>query len=158
MKRFQFKLQAVLTLRLRAEQQALELYARAIETRQAASDQVTEAESALCETRRRWLNELADGCPAARAAQMLGYCHHLEERKQQAEQALALAESEMTKASESVLHARQQREVVEKHFSRERDHYDRELQVEERKLIDEMVQRPGANALSGIVAGSNVWN
>ena len=107
MKRFEFKLQAVLTLRQRAEQGALAQYARAIQHRQAVVARFEEAEMALSEARRQWLNVLADGCPAARAAQVLGYCHLLEERKRQCEQTLNLAEVELNQASQRMLHARQ---------------------------------------------------
>src|SRR5687767_15896703 len=112
MKRFQFKLDAVLTLRQRAEQLALEKYSRAIQHRQACASRQSEAEMERSEGRRLWLNALADGCPAARAAQMLGYCHLLEERKKQNEQTLSLADVELNQASQKMLLARQQREAV----------------------------------------------
>lgn len=141
MKRFEFKLQAVLTLRQRAEQTALEKYSRALQHRQAAANRLEEAEMELSEARRQWLNALADGCPAARAAQMLTFCHAIEERKQQFEQTLTLAEVELNQASQKMLFARQQREAVETFLSRQRDRYDRALREEERKMIDDLVSR-----------------
>jgi len=141
MKRFEFKLQAVLTLRQRTEQGALAHYARAIQHRQAVAARFEEAEMALSEARRQWLNVLADGCPAARAAQVLGYCHLLEERKRQCEQTLSLADVELNQASQRMLHARQQREAVETFHEGQRERYDRKVREEEQKLLDDLVNR-----------------
>lgn len=150
MKRFEFKLQAVLTLRQRAEQGALAQYARAIQHRQAVVARFEEAEMALSEARRQWLNVLADGCPAARAAQVLGYCHLLEERKRQCEQTLNLAEVELNQASQRMLHARQQREAVETFHEGQRERYDRKVREEEQKLMDDLVnRRPVTQVLGG---------
>jgi flagellar protein FliJ len=169
MKRFEFKLQAVLTLRQRAEQTELEKYSRAIQTRQAAAERLAESEMELSEGRRLWLNALADGCPAVRAAQMLGFCHLLEERKRQCEQALNLADIELNHASQRMLLARQEREAVEKFLSRQRERYDRQLRDEEQKMIDDLINRrlplsfsSGSSASSpspgGSSAGENLWN
>ena len=159
MKRFTFKLQAVLTLRQRAEQAALEKYARAIEHRQVCAANVSEAEMELSEARRHWLNALADGVPAVRAAQMLGHCHLLEERKRQCEQTLNLADMELNRSSHAMLRARQQREAVEMLLARQRDNYDRCVIEEERKMIDDLVNsRPSAPPAAGHPASDNVWN
>ena len=119
----------------------------------------------LSEGRRQWLNALADGCPAARAAQMLGFCHSLEERKRQCEQTLSLADIELNQTSQKMLLARQQREVVEKFLARQRERYDRQILEEERKMIDDLVSRScgGAVSFSGSPAGGghaakNFWN
>jgi flagellar FliJ protein len=157
MKRFQFKLQAVLTLRLRAEQEALANYAHAIQAGRAAREKLAEAETELCDARRCWLNALADGIPAARAAQMRAHSHWLEERKERCEQAVRLAEVELEQASRRMVFARQQREAVEKHLANQREQYDRALAGEERKLIDDLVQ-PKSKTESGEVgkwAGGN---
>jgi flagellar export protein FliJ len=158
MKRFQFKLQAVLTLRLRAEQEALANYAQAVQVKQAAAEKLAGTEVQLCDARRRWLNALADGCPAVRAAQMLEFSRWLEERKQQAEQTLRLAEVEVNQASQKMIQARQQREAVEKYLANQRDKYERELRDEERKTIDDLVQRSGANTLSASLVQDTGWN
>jgi flagellar export protein FliJ len=157
MKRFHFKLQAVLTLRQRAEQVTLEKYGRAIQHRQACATALAEAEMELSEARRQWLNALADGLPAVRAAQMQGFCHLLEERKRQYEQTLNLADVELNRASQSMLHARQQREAVETLMARQRERYDRRAVEEERKMIDDLINsRP--TATSNRPASENLWN
>ena len=149
MKRFHFKLHAVLILRQRAEQRALEHLGTAARARQAAAEQVTAAGRELTEARRRWLHEMADGCPALRAAQMLEWCRELEQRQEQAGGILQRAELLLAQASQQMLLARQQREVVEKYQDGQRDLYERELLAEERKLIDDLVQRFGSKGDGG---------
>lgn len=158
MKRLEFQLQAVLTLRQRSEQAALKQYGRAIQARQAAADQLPAMELELCEARRSWLNALADGCAAVRAAQMLGYCHLLEERKLQCEQALHLADVELNQASQRMLQAREQREAVEKIVARQRERHDRDLRDDERQLIDDLVNRQSPISFSGKHAAPPLWN
>lgn len=112
----------------------------------------------LSQARRQWLNALADGCPAARAAQMLGFCQMIEERKRQCEQTLTLADVELNQASQKMLFARQQREAVETFLVRKRERYNRQLQDDERKLIDDLVnRRPPISFTSPSVVQRN-WN
>jgi len=164
MKRFHFKLQAVLTLRQRAEKVALGKYARAIEHRQACAARLAEMEMELSEARRQWLNALADGVPAVRAAQMLGFCHLVEERKRQGEQTLNLADVELSRSSQAMLHARQQREAVEKLMARRRERYDHHVIEEERKVIDDLINSrlPALPATGGTACPTpgpdNTWN
>jgi flagellar export protein FliJ len=158
MKRFHFKLQAVLTLRQRAEQVALEKYARAIQHRQACASTLGEAEMELSDARRQWLNALADGITAVRAAQMLGFCHLLEERKRQCEQTLNLADIELNRSSQAMLQARQQREAVETLMARQRERYDHRVIEEERKMIDDLINRRPPAPPPGQPASDNVWN
>lgn len=149
MKRFLFKLEAVLTLRQRAEQAALEKYSRAIEHRQTCVGRVAEAEMGLSDARRTWLHSLADGCPAARASQILYFCHLLEDRKKLSEQTLHLAEIELNQASQRMLLARQQREAIEKLQARQRQRHDRQVIEEERKMVDDLVGRSSSFSMTG---------
>ncbi len=148
MKRPVFPLQAVLTLRLRAEQLALELYARTVRARKAAEEAVIAAEQELADARRRWLNAMADGCPALRAAQMLDWCRSLEKRHEQAGQALRLAEGECHQASQALMQARQQREVVEKYLGNQEEKHERNVEREDRKVMDDLVQHRVSSPLA----------
>ena len=141
MKRFSFKLQAVLTLRQRVEQAALERYGRAMQQRQAAIKRLSEVEMQLSDSRRCWLNALGDGCPAAQAAQMVAYCKSLEEQRMKGEEAVHLAEAQVTQASVQMILARQQREAVEKYFTRQRANHEQLVRIEERKLMDDLIGR-----------------
>jgi flagellar protein FliJ len=158
MNRFEFKVQAVLTLRQRAEQAALEDYARAAQRQQAVAGRLIEAEMELSEGRRQWLNALADGCPAVRAAQMMAFCHFLEARKAETGKELAQADMDIHEASQKLAIARQQRETVEKFMERKRARYEREFRDDERKLIDDLVGRRQSVSFSGKSRGENLWN
>jgi flagellar FliJ protein len=158
MKRFQFKLQAVLTLRQREEQTALETYSRALQNRQATAERLAEVERDLSESRRQWLNALADGCPAVQAVQLQAYCHSLEAQRKEREQAVHQADIALNEASHRLLLARQQREAVERYLERQKEEYERQLRVEERKMIDDLVgRRPPPVSFSGRVA-PGTWN
>ena len=155
MKRPVFPLQAVLTLRLRAEQLALEHYARTVRARKTAEDALTAAEQELADARRRWLNAMADGCPALRAAQMLEWCHSVEKRREQAGRALRLAEGECNQASQALMQARQQREVVEKYLGNQEEKHERDVEREDRKVMDDLVQH---RVSSPLAASDTRWN
>ena len=158
MKRFNFKLQAVLTLRQRAEQAAIEKYSRALARRQAAATSMERVEMDLSDARRKWLNALADGCPAAQGAQMLGYCHYLEDFKRRVEQTLQLAEVELNQASQKMLLARQEREAIERCLERAKDDYDRELHEQERKELDDLAGRRQPVSFTTPIARPGAWN
>ena len=158
MKRFQFPLQAVLTLRLRAEHLALESYGRAVQAQKAAAEALGAAEEALADARRRWLNAMADGCPAARAAQMIEWSHVLHERRDLAGQALQRAELEAQQASQALLAARQQREAVEKHLEHQREKHQRAAEAGERKVLDDLVQHLDGQRLAATPPPETIWN
>jgi flagellar FliJ protein len=158
MKRFEFKLQAVLTLRQRAEQAALEKYGRAIQSRQAAAERLAAADMELSESRRLWLNALADGCPAAQAAQTQAFCRGLEESRRQLDEALHVADVELQRSSQHMLLARQHREAVEKYLERQRDEYDRLLRIEERKMLDDILSRRPPASPPDRSPAENAWN
>lgn len=141
MKRFEFRLQAVLTLRQRAEQEALECYGLALRELEAASLQLQQHDMELCDTRRRWLNEMADGCPAVRAAQTLAYCHVLEDRRNLAEHEVQSAEARLAEASQRMLAARQQREAVENLLHQQLSAHEALVRFEEQKMLDDLVGR-----------------
>jgi flagellar FliJ protein len=158
MKRFQFKLQAVLTLRQREEQLALEAYSHALQRRQLAAERLTEVERDLSEARRQWLNALADGCPAVRAVQLQAFCHSLEVCRKEREEAVHQADVDLNQTSHRLLLARQQREAVERYLERQRLEYEGQLRVEERKWIDDLVgRRPPPVSFSGR-ALPGTWN
>jgi len=141
MKRFEFRLQAVLTLRQRAEQAALEAYAQALQQRESLVEQLRAQALEISETRRRWLTELADGCPAIRAAQVLAYCQSLEDRRHQTERELQGAESRLVAASQRMLSARQDREAVENLFHQQQSAHEATIRREEQKMLDDLVGR-----------------
>jgi flagellar FliJ protein len=158
MKRFQFKLQAVLTLRQRAEHVALEDYSRAIRNRMTAAERFEESTNELSETRRLWLKSLSDGCPAVHAAQAQRFCHLLEAINRKCEQLLHQADLELNLASQRMLAARQQREAVEKFLERQRRKHQRDVAEEDRRLIEDIVNFRRTAPFSDQPAPDTVWN
>ena len=158
MKRFEFRLQAVLTLRQRAEQEAMEHYGHAIRHREAAAACLRTREEELSDTRRRWLNELSDGCPAVQAAQTLAYCHLLEDSRAQAERDLAQADARLSQASERMLAARQHREAVENLLQHQRAEHEALVRLEEQKMLDDLVGRRSPVSAAGRLVQRANWN
>src|SRR5436190_13932140 len=69
MKRFQFNLQAVLTLRQREEQNAMDAYAKELLGRQQALVRLAEVEAEIDRARTEWRQSAADGCSAFKLVQ-----------------------------------------------------------------------------------------
>ncbi|HKX61994.1 MAG TPA: flagellar export protein FliJ [Verrucomicrobiae bacterium] len=157
MKRFEFRLQAVLTLRQRAEQAAMEVFGTAIRRREAASAQLQHHEMQLSETRRQWLNEMADGCPAIRASQTLAFCHSIDERRIRADQELQQADLELAQASQRMVFARQQREAVENLLRRQREAHELQARLADQRVIDDLVNRRPLVSSAGLLQRPT-WN
>ena len=138
MKKFRFSLQAVLTLRQRQEQMALECFARAAAARQQAMERLNEAQRAC---REAWeLSRLrgASGVSVVHLAQLHDYCLNMEEFQKECECAVAAAQVEVDRKWEKLVTAQQAREAVDKFLERQRERYDRELQREEQKMFDDV--------------------
>ena len=141
MRRFRFSLQSVLTLRQRREQAALEHYGRAVSARQQAVEalRVARAEwEAICRVR---TTLLASGAAAGDLAQAQEYCRAMEETVARCEQDVLRTQRVVEQTWQKLLETRRAREVVDKYGQRQRESYDRAVQHEEQKAIDEMGQR-----------------
>ncbi|MFO1497090.1 MAG: flagellar FliJ family protein [Verrucomicrobiota bacterium] len=141
MKRFRYSLQAVFTLRQREEQQALELYARALAERQQAITQLEEVHQAQAEWWSRWNREVSQGCSAGSLQQWQRCNYRLTEQERQAVAALNKCELAVNKSLQSVLLARQAREAVEQHLHRQKLAYARDLNRAEQSALDDLAQR-----------------
>jgi flagellar export protein FliJ len=138
MKKFRFSLQAVLTVRQRQEQTALEHFSKAVAARQLATDRLSEAKR---ECQAAWAlsrERTAAGAPAVHLAQLHDYCHDLEKLQKECERVVAAAQVVVDQKWEKLVTARQAREAVDKFLERQRERYDRELQREEQKMFDDV--------------------
>ncbi|MBI4324919.1 MAG: flagellar FliJ family protein [Chloroflexi bacterium] len=158
MKPFRFTLQALLTLRQREEQVAIEDYARALQARQQALAQLDAAEHELSLAWHEWHTALAEGCVAAQAAQRKEFCESVAERRNQRAAALAGANRAYNQALQKMLSTRRQRRAVETYFVHQRQRYDRELLREEQKTLDDLVKRGPTPALAWTMNPDTVWN
>jgi flagellar FliJ protein len=143
MKAFQFSLEAVRTLRQRQENDALEHYSRALLIRQQAIDALDTAREQIQahwgETRRL----LSSPCPANQIRQLQDHGGVLERRQQECVAALRIAERGVNAASQLMLVARQQREIVDKFRDKQVAKHQRLEGLENQKLIDELAARRG---------------
>jgi flagellar export protein FliJ len=141
MKSFHFSLEAVRTLRQRQENDALEQYARSLLVRQQALDALEAARERIqahwAEMRRR----LSRRCAAAQASQLQDHHLVLERRQQECVAALRAAERGVNAASQIMLLARQQREIVDGYREKQWTRHQRLEAREEQKASDEFGSR-----------------
>jgi len=143
MKPFRFTLEAVSTLRQRQEQKAMDQYARTLIARRAAASGLEAVERELSGCWQEWRKQLAGGCAAAEAVQALAYQRSLAQRRDECVLALETAERRVNAAMKGMFLARQQREIVDKCFDKQKAHYQRELARGEQKFLDDLAGRRG---------------
>jgi flagellar export protein FliJ len=148
MKPFRFNLQVVRTLRQRKEQQAMEGYALALREQRKAVDQWQQVQAELEAAWSEWTTAMAEACPAAAVAQMQHYFQRVEVRRQQCVEQVRDSERAVQAALQGMLEARRDREAVDIYFDLQHLEYDRALQREERKVLDELAQRRTGAILS----------
>ncbi len=154
MKPFKFTLEAVRTLRTRQEKNALEQYGKAVQTREQAIAFLWQAREEMEKIFQERLS-LADGAPAAALAHLETWTGQVAAREKECLQNVQLASLRVETTWQDLMTARQEREVVEKFLDRQRERYDRALDREEQKTLDELAGRQGAvNALTPAFA----WN
>lgn len=141
MKRFHFTLEAVRTLRQRQEQKALEQYAQALLARQQALARLGAAQHELDAAFEELRGHLAKGCAASQAAQAHEHQRALVGRRDELAAALGTAERRVNAAQQSMLAARQQREVVDKCFERQKSRHGRDMARADQKNLDELAGR-----------------
>jgi flagellar export protein FliJ len=150
MKAFQFSLEAVRTLRQRQENDALDQYARALALRQRALNALEAARERIqahwAETRR----QMARRCTALQVSQLQSHGRVLEQRQQECVTALRAAERGVNAASQVMLLARQQREIVEVYREKQIVRHQRLEAVAEQKMSDEFAARRSSSFQSNL--------
>lgn len=146
MKPFKFSLEAVATTRRRLEQAALETYAQALLARQNALRQLDAVQHDLESAWSRLRYTLESGCSASAATRLRQESQALEEDRQAREELLAQTERGVSHALQQMLAARQQREAVEKARGKQRASYDRDVQRDTQKFLDELATQRAAPA------------
>ena len=143
MKAFKFTLEAVRTLRARQEKNALEQYGKAVQTRAQAVAFLGKVQGELEQIFQARM-DLADGAPAGRLAHLEQWSAAVAAREKECLQNVQLANLRVETKWQELIAARQDREIVEKYLDRQRERYDRALDREEQKALDELAGRPGA--------------
>ncbi|MFO1511537.1 MAG: flagellar export protein FliJ [Verrucomicrobiota bacterium] len=148
MKPFRFTLEAVATTRRRLEQTALENYAQALLARQNALGQLEAVQRELDAAWLRLRQTLESGCSASAATRLRQHSAGLEEERHHREDLLTQAQRKVGQALQQMLAARQQREAVEKFRGRQRASWDRDVQRDTQKFLDELATQRAAPALT----------
>ena len=154
MKKFRFTLEAVRVLRQRQEQDAMDQYARTLVARQQALERLEAVQQQLSAGWQELRQALERGCPAAEATRMQEYHRLLEKRRDECLSALGLAERRVNAAFAAMLAARQQREIVDKSFEKQKAQHQRERAQDEQKLLDDLAGRRNASALMWSATGA----
>lgn len=141
MKAFRFTLEAVRTVRQRRENEALEKFAQALLARQVVLDLLESIDERIGQSRAQIRKLLTEGCGASQASQAYD-CHStLEKRREECVAALGQAERRVNAASQAMLIARQQREIVDIYCDKQKARYLRLEMREEQKILDEFATR-----------------
>jgi flagellar export protein FliJ len=148
MKAFHFTLEAVRTLRQRQEQKAMELYAQALLARRQALERLDAAQNRLDAAFQELRGQLAAGCAASEAAQAHEYHRSLAKRRDECTLALGAAERRVNSALQAMLAARQQREIADKYFDKQKIHHGREVARADQKMLDDLAGRRVNSILS----------
>jgi flagellar export protein FliJ len=143
MKAFKFTLEAVRTLRTRQEKNALEKYGHAVQAREQAVSFLWKAREELGKIFQERL-QLADGAPASELAQLETWTGEVAAREKECLQTVQLASARVETTWQELMNARQEREIVDKYLERQRERYDRALDCEEQKSLDELAGRRNA--------------
>ena len=148
MKTFHFTLEALGTLRRRQEQKAMEQYSQSLIVRSQTADRLEAVEHELSACRQEWREKLSSGCTAVEAAQAQVYHLSLVKRQEECAVALETAERRLNATLQSMTLARQQREMVDKCFEKQKIRHQRDQARDERKMIDDLAGRRGNSLLA----------
>src|SRR5579871_163229 len=126
----------------------MEQYAQALAFRQQAVDRLEAAQRELNAGWNDLRDRLARGCTAMEAAQANDYHRSVVKRRDECTLALGNAERRVNSALQAMLAARQQRELVDKFFAKQKERHNRELTRQEQKMLDDLAGRRGNSVLA----------
>jgi flagellar export protein FliJ len=138
MKPFKFSLQSIRLLRQQKEQQAQQRFAEAMHACEEAAFQLQEASDALATSWATLCQELSAGVTATGLLRTRSWCNVLERRQQERTTALQHARGLMNAAWREMMFATRDREVLDRYHDRCQRAYDRGVQREEHKRLDEL--------------------
>ena len=157
MKPFRFTLQALCTLRERQEQLALQVYAKALQGREAARAKVAAIQQELEAGWEDFRRQARGDCLASELARMRGYCQSVEQRKQVFEHAAKVAQNKADQAFTSLLATRQARAVVDKFHENQKRVHERERRRHDQHALDDMANHQDALLAVASVSRDALW-
>lgn len=126
----------------------MDQYAQSLIARRQAVDGMEAVERELGACWQDLRGRLAGGCTAAEAAQAHAYQRSLAQRRDECTLALENAERRVNAALQGMIVARQQREIVDKCFEKQKVRHRREQARGEQKFLDDLAGRRGNSILS----------
>jgi flagellar export protein FliJ len=153
MKPFRFSLQSLRVLREQKEQLAQQRFADALHVCEEAAFQLHLASEELAAGWTSLCEELSTGVPATKMMRTRAWCNVLEQRQKERAATLQAARRAMDAAWREMMLATRDREVLDSYHDKCRRAYDRDLQREEQKRLDELGVRRGV--ASGRLSGLN---
>jgi flagellar export protein FliJ len=156
MKPFKCSLQALLTLREREEQVALQEYGKTLrqleETRHKLELVQQELDSANARLHQRFLSS----GPAVQLAQLQEFCAAVEKKRQECEYTLNVAQNKSQQAFTKLVAARQAKAVVTKYFENQKKRHEHECRQQEQKSLDDLVN--ASRSVLWSLKKQNLWN
>ena len=119
----------------------MEQYAQALANRQQAAERLEAIQGELNGCWGELRGKLAEGCSASTAAQAYEYQRLLARRRDEAIGGLSVSERRVNAALQTMLGARQQREIVDMSRDKQKLQYQREQFRAEQKLMDDLAGR-----------------
>lgn len=116
----------------------MEQYARMLMARLQAVDALEAVRRNLAQCWQEWRDNSAQGFAAADAAKAMAYQRLLVQRRDECALAVETAEQRVNVALQGMIQARQQREIVDKCFEKQKARHERELARGEQKFLDEL--------------------
>lgn len=147
MRKFRFSLQAVLTVRQRQEQVALENYARALAEFQVTTQKTELADRQLTRAWGAMRREVTGGTTVEQFAWSQEYCHSMERELDKCHRELDTHRKRLEAQRQKVLSARRDREAVEKFEEAQRKKHDYEVRRQEEKAVEDLIN--GRQQVSG---------
>lgn len=123
----------------------MDQYGQCLLARRQVLDRLEMVQRELSACWQEWRGRMAGGCTAAEAAQAQAYQGLLTQRKNDCTVALETAERRVNAALQIMFQARQQREIVDKCFDKQKARYGREQARAEQKFLDDLAGRRGSS-------------
>jgi flagellar export protein FliJ len=148
MRPFRFSLQSIRVLREQRERDAQQKFGEAMRVCEEATFQLQKASDELAAGWDSLCRELASGVAAMKLLKTRAWCNVLEQRQKDRRARLLNARRDMDEAWRGMMLATRDREALDRYHDKLRRTYDREVQREEQKGLDELGLRrallPGA--------------
>jgi len=138
MKKFRFSLEAILLLREREEQRAVEKFMRASAAHRERLERLEDAERDFAKAAAELREKSARGIPGMELRQMQGHLGALEDLRKERARAAAESQAALGQARDELAAARRRKEVIDRFREKQRRKHAEAARLEELKFLDEL--------------------